>query len=180
MGHLISAVLGSSLAGVLVGAWLAAQWQRRYWILDNKKSEYREILLALDAFWWKVCDHTSLYHGEKPFTDFDGKDAKFASAQAIMAALSSVMGTLTSSVFVRKSVLKSGVIRDLQDFYHSWEGEAPPDYSRVSKGVAKIKFKVLQSAWRDLKLGGPLPAEPLEMSQLAAKPPAETSAKAPS
>jgi hypothetical protein len=37
------------LAGVGLGAWLTARWQRKKWILDNKLAEYRGILDALSS-----------------------------------------------------------------------------------------------------------------------------------
>jgi uncharacterized protein YneF (UPF0154 family) len=35
------------LVGVLVGAWLARSWQWKQWVLENKKSEYRELIGVL-------------------------------------------------------------------------------------------------------------------------------------
>jgi len=35
------------LAGVLVGAWLARWWDKRKWVNDNRKEEYRELVTAL-------------------------------------------------------------------------------------------------------------------------------------
>jgi hypothetical protein len=33
--------------GILLGSWLATKNQRRHWILDNKRDEYRELLTAI-------------------------------------------------------------------------------------------------------------------------------------
>lgn len=35
------------LVGVLIGAWLARSWQRKQWLLESKKAEYRELLSGL-------------------------------------------------------------------------------------------------------------------------------------
>jgi len=35
------------LVGVLLGAWLATRNQRRHWLLDNKRAEYRKLLTTL-------------------------------------------------------------------------------------------------------------------------------------
>lgn len=35
------------LVGVFVGAWLSRSWQRRQWVLDNRKAEYRELISCL-------------------------------------------------------------------------------------------------------------------------------------
>src|SRR5713226_10620517 len=46
------------LVGVIIGAWLSARWQRTKWILDNKTTEYRGILDALNSYrWWLVNFH---------------------------------------------------------------------------------------------------------------------------
>jgi hypothetical protein len=42
----IWAVIGSP-AGVLLGSWLATRNQRRRWLLDNKRVEYRELLTTI-------------------------------------------------------------------------------------------------------------------------------------
>jgi len=43
------------LVGVLVGALLARSWDRRKWINENRKQEYRELLTTLTS----VIDRTS-------------------------------------------------------------------------------------------------------------------------
>ena len=35
------------LVGVMLGAWLATRNQRRHWLLDNKRAEYRKLLTTL-------------------------------------------------------------------------------------------------------------------------------------
>jgi hypothetical protein len=35
------------LNGVLIGAWLTRSWQRKQWVLENKKAEYRELISTL-------------------------------------------------------------------------------------------------------------------------------------
>jgi hypothetical protein len=38
---------GTALAGVLIGGWISSRNQRRQWVLDNRKAEYRELLEGL-------------------------------------------------------------------------------------------------------------------------------------
>lgn len=40
-------ILVGLLIGVFVGAWLARSWDRKKWMNDNRKQEYRELLTAL-------------------------------------------------------------------------------------------------------------------------------------
>ena len=35
------------LVGILLGSWLTTKNQRRHWLLDNKRSEYRELLTTI-------------------------------------------------------------------------------------------------------------------------------------
>jgi len=35
------------LVGILLGSWLTTRNQRRQWLLDNKRSEYRELLTTI-------------------------------------------------------------------------------------------------------------------------------------
>lgn len=163
MGHVASGVIGS-LIGVLVGAWLAARWQRRQWVLDNKKAEYREICRVLDNFWWKVTDHRALYPS-KPFSDFTNNEPKFTSMRALAESLSFVIGTLTSSIFLREDILRIGVVRDVQDLYHSWMAGNESDLEGAPKMLGEIKLQLLRMAWRDLGLRGSFPIEAPEFVQ---------------
>jgi hypothetical protein len=44
-----------TLVGVFVGAWLSRAWQRKQWVLDNRKAEYRELISGL-----RECAHEIL------------------------------------------------------------------------------------------------------------------------
>jgi hypothetical protein len=40
-------VVVGPLAGVVIGGWLARSAQRKHWVLDNKRAEYRKLLSTL-------------------------------------------------------------------------------------------------------------------------------------
>jgi hypothetical protein len=42
----IWAIVGP-LVGILLGSWLTTKNQQRHWLLDNKRSEYRELLTSI-------------------------------------------------------------------------------------------------------------------------------------
>ena len=42
----VSAILGP-FVGILIGSWLTMKVQRKLWILDNKRAEYRKLLTTL-------------------------------------------------------------------------------------------------------------------------------------
>jgi hypothetical protein len=55
----IWAALGP-LAGILVGHYLTRSWQRRQWIADNQKEEYRKLLSGLNRLnMVLILDHTN-------------------------------------------------------------------------------------------------------------------------
>jgi hypothetical protein len=37
------------LVGVLVGSWLTTRTQRKHWLMDNKRAEYRKLLTTLSS-----------------------------------------------------------------------------------------------------------------------------------
>jgi hypothetical protein len=37
------------LVGVLVGSWLTTWTQRKHWLMDNKRAEYRKLLSTLSS-----------------------------------------------------------------------------------------------------------------------------------
>ncbi len=47
--EIIGSLLGKTwgvvgpLVGVVIGAWLARSWQRKHWLLESKKAEFREL-----------------------------------------------------------------------------------------------------------------------------------------
>jgi hypothetical protein len=143
------------LIGVFIGSWLAARWQQRHWVQDNKKVEYRTVLDAFDKFRWRLTHQIAKY-AENPFAA-DATGEKRAEQELVMEALSSVMGALTNGILIRKAVLDSGVFQRLQNVYHDMESNAAPDIAQVSRAVAEIQLKLLQTAWHDLRLGKPFP-----------------------
>lgn len=155
MGSAIWGIIGS-LIGVVVGVWLTARWQRRQWIEDSKKAEYREVLDALNNFRWKVTHYQAFYR-ESPFADAKAEGQKFQRQEAIMEALSSAISALGDRFFIRKAVLDSGIVQEVQDFYHSLEGSNPPDYLEAAQALAEMHLKLVHTAWRDLRLGKPFP-----------------------
>lgn len=42
------------LVGVLIGAGLTRSWQRKQWVLENKKSEYRELISVLSRSYHSI------------------------------------------------------------------------------------------------------------------------------
>jgi hypothetical protein len=78
--------LATGLVGVVLGAWLTACWQRKKWILDNKTTEYRGILDALNSYRWQLVNYNVLYGPPAMGVSVkDRHDAQVALAQAFDA-----------------------------------------------------------------------------------------------
>src|SRR5438067_2224291 len=91
------------LIGVLVGAWLTARWQRKRWIQDNKKAEYREVLDTLQKYRWHLLNHLAVVGGPLVAEDartHEERRAAFADAEV------SVSNCLADRLFIRESLAR--------------------------------------------------------------------------
>lgn len=59
-------VVAGPLVGVLVGAQIANRNQRKHWIADNKKEEYRELLMAMTKGITASFNHRSKWKPQGP------------------------------------------------------------------------------------------------------------------
>src|SRR5271154_409055 len=105
------AVVGP-LAGVGYGAWLTARWQRKKWILDNKASEYRGILDALNSYRFALSEYYALYKfalvavpAQKKYDD----DIALAKTQ------SAVTNAFADRIFIRIAVERSGARKEWRE-----------------------------------------------------------------
>ena len=64
--------IAGPFVGILLGSWLTTRNQRRHWLLDNKRSEYRELLTTIAdsgskllVFWGR---NPVVASGEEQFT----------------------------------------------------------------------------------------------------------------
>ena len=144
------------MIGVVVGVWLTARWQRRQWIEDNKRTEYRETFDAINEFRWRLTHYQALYC-ESPFVDQKAEGQKFQRQEGIMEALSATISTMADRMFIRKAVLDSGIIQEFQNFYHGLEEGKLRASGEAAQALAEMHLKLLQTAWRDLRLGKPFP-----------------------
>jgi hypothetical protein len=70
---------------VLIGAWLTRSWQRKQWILEGKKAEYRELLSTLSESYHTIRSHVP---AAKPVVISAERDR--ASAEAWLAGIKQV------------------------------------------------------------------------------------------
>jgi hypothetical protein len=45
------------LVGVLIGSWLTRSWQLKQWVLDGKKTEYRELISTLSGSYNRIVNN---------------------------------------------------------------------------------------------------------------------------
>lgn len=143
------------LGGIVIGAWLAAHWQRKKWILDNKAAEYRGIFDALNVCRRRLFHYQAMYGPDAIDQDAEGRqlDDQVAMSEGIHL----VVEALSDRIFIRKAVVRSGVIKDFQIFYHTLLTESPPDMKLTSQTLAELHLRLLRMAWEDLGLGKRIP-----------------------
>lgn len=82
------------LVGVAMGSWFTSLWQRRLFVLDNKKVEYRELIGTL----------TNAVHELVQNGGLTGDDRR-RGTEAIMAGYR----VIVDRVFIEKSVREAGI-----------------------------------------------------------------------
>jgi hypothetical protein len=88
------------LVGILIGHYLGKSWQRRQWIADNQKEEYRRLLRALNGLNVKlVQEHCNGIVNE----------------QEIKEAAEEITEALNTSLFITEFLTKSKVAGDVLD-----------------------------------------------------------------
>lgn len=93
----IWAALGP-LVGILIGHYLVRSWQRRQWIADNQKEEYRKVLAGLNRLNLLLAQQ---HYGEN------------VDAQEIKQAQEEITIALNTSLFIADFLEKSKVVGDV-------------------------------------------------------------------
>jgi hypothetical protein len=138
------------LIGVFIGFWLTARWQRRQWILVNKKAEFRGILDALHTYRWQVTKHERTYGPGSIRPDATGERA--VDQTALAEALNSIWTTLSDRIFIREALVNSTVHQDLQTLHRSLVSDNPPSLEQWVKNWYELHRKLLRMAERELGL----------------------------
>jgi hypothetical protein len=136
------------LVGVIIGAWLAARWQTKKWILDNKVAEYRSILDALNDYRFVLTEYYALYKfamvavpAQKKYDD----DIAFAKAQ------SAVSNAFADRIFIRAGVERSGARNE----WRALAAKLLADKStsdELLKMIDVVHAKLVKASQDDLKL----------------------------
>jgi len=103
------------LIGVALGSWLTTRNQRKHWIADNKKDEYRELLRVLNASTKTI----SNFHAQMGFrSGEEERKTEEAKDEALIA--------IETRLFIRDEILKIKLrerwlyaIRELETGGHS-------------------------------------------------------------
>jgi hypothetical protein len=88
------------LVGVLVGAYITGKRQRRDWLADNKKEEYRELISAISK---GLATYLQLYVGQSIRDTADQKQ--------LMLATSHVLETSRSRLFITNQIRRLEVAK---------------------------------------------------------------------
>jgi hypothetical protein len=125
------------LVGVLVGAYLTGRRQRRDWLADNKKEEYRELVSGLTK---GLSTYLQLYVAQTIRT---GEDQK-----RLQESLASIMEITRSRLFIAKEVKRLDVVKRWHDLTGSFENDR--DNIAFARGVGKLLDEILDAAVKDM------------------------------
>jgi len=97
-------VLGP-FAGIWIGVYLSTRTQKRQWIRDNKRLEYRELLTALADAMGKLV----LYYRRKPFVSIPGAESD------ISETITATVGVIYNRLFIAKEVVELNLLHRWQE-----------------------------------------------------------------
>jgi hypothetical protein len=141
------AVLGP-LAGVCLGAWLTARWQRKKWILDNKASEYRGILDALNSYRFALVEYYSLY---KIALIAMPAQKKYEDQITFAKAGEAVTNALADRIFTYPAVEATSARKDWSAIADELRAEKS-DLNKLLKMVDGLHDKLVKTSRDDLKI----------------------------
>jgi hypothetical protein len=132
------AVIGPP-AGIVLGSWLATRNQRRHWLLDNRRAEYRELL-------------TTIAEAGGKFVVFYGMEPVVASGEeqfAIGETARTSVDVIYNRLFIADEVEKLNIQR-------RWEGaisalQKSHNVNAFGKSLDDITGDIRRAALRDLK-----------------------------
>jgi hypothetical protein len=137
------------LVGVIIGAWLAARWQRKKWILENKASEYRGILDALNSYRLLLAEYHASYRGSISGVDVtERRDAQLALGRAQDA----VSNAFADRIFTRLAVSQSDAGRDWSTHAAQKLPDKMANFWVEPKLLDSVHDKLVEASQDDLKL----------------------------
>src|SRR5271168_2644745 len=132
------AVIGPP-AGIVLGSWLATRNQRRHWLLDNKRAEYRELLTTIAEAGGKFV----VFYGREPI--MASGDERFAIGETARPSVDVIYNRL----FIADEVEKLNIQR-------RWEGaisalQKSNNVNAFGKSLDDITGDIRRAALRDLR-----------------------------
>ena len=122
-----------ALGGVLIGQYLSMRWQRKLWLLDRRKEEFRELLSTLTRSFTTICTKRQYMLPQSPEDQMALQDAE---ASALM--------TIRDRIFIAADIKRL-------DVYNLWIS-AVNEYNRdhvyipFSEKYALINAKIVDAA----------------------------------
>ena len=125
------------LAGVLVGAYLTGRRQKRDWLADNKKEEYRELLSAMSK---AINVFIQVYVAE------EGRNA--ADRGRIRAAKSELLEVTQSRLFIVKTMKEVDVTNRWLNIASAFEKTR--DSNTFASDNGSLLNDIRAAAWKDV------------------------------
>jgi hypothetical protein len=64
--HIAGVGIGGTLGGIIVGHFLTRSWQQKQWLLDQRKDEFRELIIGLDGSMRALAERGDFMHDVTP------------------------------------------------------------------------------------------------------------------
>ena len=129
------AVVGP-LVGIAVGAWLTTLRQKREWVADNKKEEYRELLAAISQ---ALSVHL---HWNSQFVH--GPDDQ----RQLSQVTPNLVAVIRSRLFIAKEIERLNVLRRWFDISHDFENGH--DEAAFGSGIKQLLDDIQIAALKDV------------------------------
>ena len=132
--------VGQLLLGIFVGAFISQRWQRRQWLLDNKKTEYRELLSGIATASYRNLKALPLrneHTGERRELSPDEQGE-------LLEAQTEGQRLLSDRIFIASQIERENIIERWQLL------TAEEDFSMFVAGMKSLHEKLLEIARKDL------------------------------
>jgi hypothetical protein len=127
------------LIGVFVGAYLSGRRQKRDWLADNKKAEYRELLSAMTK-----ALSTHIFLGSFTGGQSGGQNEKVRLA----AATSELMEVTRSRLFIAKQIKRIDIVQ--RWFVLTDAFQKTRDLTPFSQGTRALLDEIVETALKDI------------------------------
>jgi hypothetical protein len=135
------------LAGIVIGHALTRSWQRKQWVLDNKKQEYRELLTTLTRCHAAITRLTSLV--ETPMVIPDRN--RSADYNSLLETHAEALNVIRDRIFIADNVKRMDILNRWLQATKLYQEQQ--DVTAFRTRFEAISDLIVSSSARELKAG---------------------------